>query len=181
MLPILIKVKIWLARAGKAARSERALPLPQAEYGEHILTRAELGGTESRMGTCGLHGLYPGATEQDRRARARRQGFSERLRLDARCLQRLPGSRTDPYGPVVASWISMRYYGSTVAPDTFVSVNKLSHNVVGGIGVLEGNHRAPSFQPRRRWNAKRHSDRALQWQKSQGASHVPDFAGLVIT
>ena len=40
---------------------------------------------------------------------------------------------------VVASWISLQYYGSTVAPATFGGGNKLLHNVVGGIGVLEGN------------------------------------------
>ena len=40
---------------------------------------------------------------------------------------------------VVASWISLQYYGSTVAPDLFGGGNKLLHNVVGGIGVVEGN------------------------------------------
>ena len=40
---------------------------------------------------------------------------------------------------VVASWISLQYYGSTVAPQVFGAGNKLLHNVVGGIGVVEGN------------------------------------------
>ncbi len=40
---------------------------------------------------------------------------------------------------VVASWISLQYYGSAVAPTAFGAGNKLLHNVVGGIGVFEGN------------------------------------------
>jgi len=40
---------------------------------------------------------------------------------------------------VVASWISLQYYGSVVAPEVFGAGNKLLHNVTGGMGVVEGN------------------------------------------
>jgi hypothetical protein len=40
---------------------------------------------------------------------------------------------------VVASWINLQYYGSVVDPDAFGSGNKVLHNVVGTLGVLEGN------------------------------------------
>jgi uncharacterized protein YbcC (UPF0753/DUF2309 family) len=40
---------------------------------------------------------------------------------------------------VVASWINLQYYGSTVNNRVFGSGNKTLHNVVGLIGVLEGN------------------------------------------
>jgi uncharacterized protein YbcC (UPF0753/DUF2309 family) len=40
---------------------------------------------------------------------------------------------------VVASWISLQYYASTVENRLFGSGNKTLHNVVGRLGVLEGN------------------------------------------
>lgn len=41
---------------------------------------------------------------------------------------------------VVASWINLQYYGSSVDPRAFGAGDKTLHNVVGGtIGVLEGN------------------------------------------
>jgi uncharacterized protein YbcC (UPF0753/DUF2309 family) len=40
---------------------------------------------------------------------------------------------------VVASWINLQYYGSTVNNEAFGSGNKVLHNVVGTLGVLEGN------------------------------------------
>ncbi len=40
---------------------------------------------------------------------------------------------------VVASWINLQYYGSVVDNVAFGSGNKVLHNVVGTIGVLEGN------------------------------------------
>lgn len=40
---------------------------------------------------------------------------------------------------VVASWINLQYFGSTVNNAAFGAGNKALHNVVGQIGVLEGN------------------------------------------
>lgn len=40
---------------------------------------------------------------------------------------------------VVASWINLHYYASTVNNAVFGSGNKVLHNVVGQLGVLEGN------------------------------------------
>jgi uncharacterized protein YbcC (UPF0753/DUF2309 family) len=40
---------------------------------------------------------------------------------------------------VVASWINLQYYGSTVNNRLFGSGNKVLHNVVGAFGVWEGN------------------------------------------
>lgn len=39
---------------------------------------------------------------------------------------------------VVTSWINLQYYASTVDNKTFGSGNKALHNVVGGLGVYEG-------------------------------------------
>lgn len=40
---------------------------------------------------------------------------------------------------VVANWINLQYYGSSVDAEAFSSGNKVLHNVVGTLGVLEGN------------------------------------------
>jgi uncharacterized protein YbcC (UPF0753/DUF2309 family) len=40
---------------------------------------------------------------------------------------------------IVAHWINMQYYFSTISPDLFGAGNKALHNIIPGIGVMEGN------------------------------------------
>jgi uncharacterized protein YbcC (UPF0753/DUF2309 family) len=129
----------WLAAAGTLTRTERALRLPHASGEGRIELRSRdwaevrpewgLAGCQafiaaSRHRTAGrnLHGrafLHDYDWTQD-------QGFGV-----------LELIMTAPV--IVASWISLQYYGSTVAPEVFGGGNKLLHNVTGGIGVVEGN------------------------------------------
>ncbi len=133
------RARAWLAAAGALARGERALRLPRARGERQVAQRSRdwaetrpewaLAGCKAfiaapRTRTAGknLHGrafLHDYDWQQD-------EGFGV-----------LELIMTAPV--VVASWISLQYYGSTVAPDLFGGGNKLLHNVVGGIGVAEGN------------------------------------------
>lgn len=71
------------------------------------------------------------------------------LRLDGRVFLHDYNASQDPSNQVlslilcapvvVASWINLQYYACRVDPVRYGSGNKVLHNVVGGIGVLEGN------------------------------------------
>lgn len=71
------------------------------------------------------------------------------LKLDGRVFLHEYDPSTDPESKiltailtapvVVASWINLQYYGSRINPDQFAAGNKTIHQVVGGLGVIEGN------------------------------------------
>ncbi|WP_019956119.1 YbcC family protein [Yoonia vestfoldensis] len=128
----------WLDAAGGVARAERALRLPGATA-QTVMARA-LNWAEVRpewgLAGCAAFVAAPrGATAGvDLGGRAFLHSYDWRADADFATLELII---TAPV--VVASWISLQYYGSTVAPDVFGGGNKLIHNVVGGVGVVQGN------------------------------------------
>lgn len=129
----------WLASAGALARGERALRLPRAARSEDIPHRArdwaELR-PEWALAGCQTFVAAPRSRTagRDLAGRAFLHDYDWRRDEGFGVLELI---LTAPV--VVASWISLQYYGSTVAPDVFGAGNKLLHNVTGGIGVVEGN------------------------------------------
>ena len=135
------QVREWLALAGQIARAERAPRLPHANSERDIARRA-LDWAEVRpewaLAGCKAFIAAPRHRTNGRKLEGRAFLHDYDWRQDQENgFAVLELIMTAPV--VVASWISLQYYGSTVAPEAFGSGNKLLHNVVGGIGVFEGN------------------------------------------
>ena len=135
----LAQAAAWFNAAGVVSRGERALRLPRGA-GEASLAKRSRDWAEVRpewaLAGCKAFIAAP---------RRRTGGKS----LEGRAfLHDYDWKQDSSFGVleliltapvVVASWISLQYYGSTVAPEVFGGGNKLLHNVTGGIGVVEGN------------------------------------------
>ena len=129
----------WLAAAGLLARGERNLRLPRAKDARDIAGRSRnWAETRPEWGLAGCRAFIAAP-----RHRTGAQNLGGRAFLHSYDWRQDKGFGvlelilTAPV--VVASWISLQYYGSTVAPAAFGGGNKLLHNVTGGIGVVEGN------------------------------------------
>jgi len=134
----LAQARVWLAQAGQLARAERALRLPgatAASVAERATNWAEVR-PEWGLAGCATFVAAPRAVTagRDLGGRAFLHGYDWRKDPGFATLELI---MTAPV--VVASWISLQYYGSSIAPAAFGSGNKLIHNVTGGIGVVEGN------------------------------------------
>ncbi len=133
------QAKGWLRSAGTLARTERMLRLPRASRESKVIGRSrDWAEVRPEWGLAGCKAFVAAP-------RTRTQGLSLQGRAflhdydwaQDKGFKVLELIMTAPV--VVASWISLQYYGSTVSPETFGGGNKLLHNVTGGMGVVEGN------------------------------------------
>lgn len=131
-------VRDWLGAATGIARAERAVKLPGSTSGTvaaRALNWAEVRPEWGLAGCAAFVAAPRNATAgKDLGGRAFLHSYDWRADDGFGTLELII---TAPV--VVASWISLQYYGSSVAPEVFGGGNKLIHNVVGGIGVIEGN------------------------------------------
>lgn len=133
-----------LALAGRATRRERASPLAIETDNDvqeiEAFTRRATDISELRPEWALANNAAFIAAPRSRTAahalegRAFLHDYDEALDPDSRVLTLILCAPV-----VVASWINLQYYGSRVNPDLLGSGNKVLHNVVGGIGVVEGN------------------------------------------
>ena len=128
----------WLARAGRVARAERAPRLPGATAATVAARAHDWAEVRPEWGLAGCAAFVaaPRAVTANVNLRGRAFLHSYDWQADTG-FATLDLIMTAPV--VVASWISLQYYGSSVAPAAFGGGNKLIHNVVGGIGVVQGN------------------------------------------
>ncbi|MCY4287006.1 MAG: DUF2309 domain-containing protein [Aestuariivita sp.] len=133
------QIRRWLNGAAKLARSERAMRLPTVKATNDIERRArDWSEIRPEWGLAGCRTFIAAprqrTLEKNLNGQAFLHSYDWRNDPDFKILELI---MTAPV--VVASWISLQYFGSTVTPSLFGGGNKLLHNVIGGIGVLEGN------------------------------------------
>ncbi|MEO0393755.1 MAG: DUF2309 domain-containing protein [Pseudomonadota bacterium] len=135
----LAKATQWYKKAGALTRAERAERLPLAKNGDDITRRSQdWSEVRPEWALAGCRAFI--AAPRHRTAKADLGGLAFLHNYDWRKDEGFGVLELIMTAPVVvASWISLQYYGSTVAPALFGGGNKLLHNVVGGIGVIEGN------------------------------------------
>jgi hypothetical protein len=138
----LAELKIWLAQASQKARAERARLLGVADAADvdaAVLRRShDWSQVRPEWGLAGNAAFIAAP-----RAMTRGMDLSGRAFLHSYDWQDDTGfgvlSLIMNAPMIVASWINLQYYGSTVNNRAFGCGNKVLHNVVGTLGVLEGN------------------------------------------
>lgn len=149
-------VESWLKQAGKLARAERAMRLPGSNENKVWQRATSWAEVRPEWGLAGCAAFI--AAPRNATAHANLEGRAFLHNYDCNKDENFSTLELILTAPVVvASWISLQYYGSTVAPESFGGGNKLIHNVVGGLGVVEGN--GGRLRPGLPWQAVHDGDK----------------------
>lgn len=134
----IVRIRKWLAQAGSLTRAERARRLPRATAESVIARSRDWSEVRPELGLAGCRAFIAAPRTRTAGRSLEGQAFlHDYVWKKDESFKILELILTAPV--VVASWISLQYFGSSVAPSLFGAGNKLLHNVVGGIGVVEGN------------------------------------------
>ena len=141
---LLPSIENWLAAASRVARRERATSLGLAAVADDALDEEVFQRSRDWSQVRPEWGLAGNAAFiAAPRERTRDLDLGGRTFLHNYHASRDSGNSTLELilmAPmVVASWINLQYYGSTVDNRLFGSGNKVLHNVVGTFGVWQGN------------------------------------------
>jgi uncharacterized protein YbcC (UPF0753/DUF2309 family) len=132
------QARAWLKAATATTRAERAIRLPGATAGTVAERATNWAEVRPEWGLAGCAAFI--AAPRRVTAGANLQGRSFLHSYDWQADEGFATLELILTAPVVvASWINLQYYASAVAPEAFGGGNKLIHNVVGGIGVVQGN------------------------------------------
>jgi uncharacterized protein YbcC (UPF0753/DUF2309 family) len=132
----------WLEQAGALSRRERADLLPglaDERVDDAIFKRSrDWSQVRPEWGSAGCAAFIVAPRERTRHLNLGGRSFLHNYdwRLDDQFAV-LEMIMTAPM--VVSNWINLQYYGSTVDNRVFGCGNKVLHNIVGTIGVFEGN------------------------------------------
>jgi len=132
------ELRQWAARASQLTRAERAIRMGSPPPQDVFVRSREWSEVRPEWGLAGNAAFVVAP-------RSRTSG----LELDGRTFMHSYDYRLDPEGKVlelimtapmvVTNWINLQYYASTVDNRGYGSGNKVIHNVVGQLGILQGN------------------------------------------
>ncbi|MFY0598254.1 MAG: DUF2309 domain-containing protein [Cyclobacteriaceae bacterium] len=136
----LVELKYALKVAGESARKERAIRMnvSEGDISKKVLQRSkDWSQVRPEWGLAGCSSFIVAPRDRTSQLNFGGKAFMHSYNWEKDAgFGVLELIMTAPM--VVTSWINLQYYASTVDNKKFGSGNKTLHNVVGGLGVLEG-------------------------------------------
>ncbi|MCB9767588.1 MAG: DUF2309 domain-containing protein [Candidatus Omnitrophica bacterium] len=131
-------LKAWTLDAGRLTRIERGDRMDESSERDLLRRSRDWSETRPEWGLAGNAAFIVAPRERtagvDLGGRAFLHSYDHRKDPEWKVLELI---MTAPM--VVANWINLQYYASSVDPRSFGSGNKTIHNVVGQFGIFEGN------------------------------------------